>query len=242
MAKQSNQKAKLLYLQKILMEETDAGHGITIAELVEKLAAVGVAAERKSLYDDVEVLRSMGMDIEVTRGRSNSYKLLSRTVTSKTVVKIAGALKAANTPGANAIIKALCSLLSRYDAEAVKAELAALPEESAAVQEEPAAIAEETAPAAQAPAAAEAADMEAAEKIELKCAPDLQDAVLAYFGERAQIVKTKGSGVVVEALAVCNEDFYVRLIKWGSGVKLTAPADRRKEFVKYCKKILSQYK
>ena len=34
------------------MEETDAAHGITIAELVEKLAAVGIAAERKSLYDD----------------------------------------------------------------------------------------------------------------------------------------------------------------------------------------------
>ena len=60
------------------MEETDAAHGITIAELVEKLAAVGIAAERKSLYDDVEVLRGMGLDIETVRERANSYKLVSR--------------------------------------------------------------------------------------------------------------------------------------------------------------------
>lgn len=53
MAKQSNQKAKLLYLQKFLTEETDAQHGITIAGLVDRLAEAGIAAERKSLYDDI---------------------------------------------------------------------------------------------------------------------------------------------------------------------------------------------
>ena len=125
MAKQSNQKAKLLYLQKFLMEETDAAHGITIAELVEKLAAVGIAAERKSLYDDVEVLRGMGLDIETVRERANSYKLVSRVLKPQDVVKAGRALKETGTAGANGIIEALCSLLSKYDAEAVKAELAA---------------------------------------------------------------------------------------------------------------------
>ena len=75
MAKQSNQKAKLLYLQKFLTEETDAQHGITIAGLVDRLAEAGIAAERKSLYDDIEVLRAFGLQIETVRGRANSYKL-----------------------------------------------------------------------------------------------------------------------------------------------------------------------
>ena len=51
----------------------------------------------------------------------------------------------------------------------------------------------------------------------------------------------KSSGVVIKAKTVVNEDFYAQLIKWG-GVKLSEPSERRKEFKKYCKKIISQYK
>ena len=233
MAKQSNQKAKLLYLQKFLMEETDAAHGITIAELVEKLAAVGIAAERKSLYDDVEVLRGMGLDIETVRGRANSYKLVSRVLKPQDVVKVGKALKETGTAGANGIIEALCSLLSKYDAEAVKAELAAA---------KPKRAAKTTKAAAAEPQQAEPVNMEAAEAVELKCAAELKDAVMAYLGASAQIVKEKGSNVTIGGQAVCGEAFYMQLIKWGSGVKLMEPAAHRKEFVKYCKKIISQYK
>ncbi len=72
MAKQSNQKAKLFYLQKFLTEETDAQHAFTIAGLVDRLAEAGIAAERKSLYDDIEVLRAFGLQIETVHGRANS--------------------------------------------------------------------------------------------------------------------------------------------------------------------------
>lgn len=232
MAKQSNQKAKLLYLQKFLMEETDAAHGITIAELVDKLAAVGIAAERKSLYDDVEVLRGMGLDIETIRERANSYKLVSRVLKPQDVVKAGKALKETGTAGANGIIEALCSLLSKYDAEAVKAELAAKPKRAAKT----------TKAAASEPTQAAPVNTEAAEAVELKCAAELKDAVMAYLGASAQIVKEKGSNVTIGGQAVCDEAFYMQLIKWGSGVKLMEPASHRKEFVKYCKKIISQYK
>ena len=89
--------------------------------------------------------------------------------------------------------------------------------------------------------AAAAKDASAAETIELKCAAELQDAVLAYLGASAKIVKVKSSGVVIKAKTIVNEDFYAQLIKWG-GVKLSEPSERRKEFKKYCKKIISQYK
>ena len=136
-------------------------------------------------------------------------------------------------PGANGIIEALCSLLSKYDAEAVKAELAAAKPKRAA----------KTAKAAAAePPQAEPVNTEAAEAVELKCAAELKDAVMAYLGASAQIVKEKGSNVIIGGQAVCDEAFYMQLIKWGSGVKLMEPAAHRKEFVKYCKKIISQYK
>lgn len=125
MAKQSNQKAKLLYLQKFLTEETDAQHGITIAGLVDRLAEAGIAAERKSLYDDIEVLRAFGLQIETVRGRANSYKLTGRVLQAQEVVKTGLALKAVGVEDAEAIIDSLCGLLSKYDAESVKNELAA---------------------------------------------------------------------------------------------------------------------
>lgn len=239
MAKQSNQKAKLLYLQKFLTEETDAQHGITIAGLVDRLAEAGIAAERKSLYDDIEVLRAFGLQIETVRGRANSYKLTGRVLQAQEVVKTGLALKAAGVEGAEAIIESLCGLLSKYDAESVKNELAAavMPQQDNATgteaQEAPAEILPEAAPEAEKAAAAKEAG--AAETIELKCAAELQDAVLAYLGASAKIVKVKSSGVVIKAKTVVNEDFYAQLIKWG-GVKLSEPSERRKEFKKYCKK------
>ena len=79
MAKSSNQKMKLLYLMKIMLEKTDEEHGLTTAEIIESLAAYGVGAERKSIYDDMEALRLYGLDIIQTReGRNSDYRVVSR--------------------------------------------------------------------------------------------------------------------------------------------------------------------
>ncbi len=79
MAKSSNQKMKLLYLMKIMLEKTDEEHGLTTAEIIESLDAYGVGAERKSIYDDMEALRLYGLDIIQTReGRNSDYRVVSR--------------------------------------------------------------------------------------------------------------------------------------------------------------------
>lgn len=49
----SNQKFKILYLVKILMENTDANHDITLPEILDLLTTYDVTVERKSLYDDI---------------------------------------------------------------------------------------------------------------------------------------------------------------------------------------------
>ena len=54
MPKSSNQKLKLIYLMKILLERTDETHSITMPEIIEALAAYDISAERKSLYNDIE--------------------------------------------------------------------------------------------------------------------------------------------------------------------------------------------
>lgn len=59
----SNQKLKILYLAEILLENTDADHDITLQEIIEKLSANNVTAERKSLYDDIAQLNDFGIKI-----------------------------------------------------------------------------------------------------------------------------------------------------------------------------------
>jgi len=56
---------KLLYLMKILLERTDEQKHMTTAQLITALAAYGIKAERKSIYSDIEHLRSFGLDIEM---------------------------------------------------------------------------------------------------------------------------------------------------------------------------------
>ena len=80
MAKGQNQKAKLLYLARILSQQTDQEHPMTIARMMDLLQAQGIdVRDRKSLYDDLETLRVFGMDIEKQReGRSVGYYVAGR--------------------------------------------------------------------------------------------------------------------------------------------------------------------
>ncbi len=73
MPKGPNQKAKLLYLMRILSERTDEEHPMTLAQITEALEEYSISAERKSLYDDIEVLRNFGMDIIGRRCKGYSY-------------------------------------------------------------------------------------------------------------------------------------------------------------------------
>jgi len=75
-----NQKIKILYLMKILLERSDDTHGLTLDEITDALENCGVEAERKTLYDDFEVLRTFGMDIEKRKeGKTVRYYVVSRT-------------------------------------------------------------------------------------------------------------------------------------------------------------------
>lgn len=71
MAGSSNQKMKLIYLQKIFLERTDEEHPLTISQLEDALAEYGISAQRKSLYTDIEALRQFGLDIVTRRSYHN---------------------------------------------------------------------------------------------------------------------------------------------------------------------------
>ena len=68
-----NQRAKLLYLAKTLLDKTDEQNPMTIGEIITELAAYDIKAERKSLYSDFELLRQFGLNIEIQRDTTTRY-------------------------------------------------------------------------------------------------------------------------------------------------------------------------
>ena len=115
-AKSSNQKQKLLLLAQLLWERTDRDHYLSVQQMIDALAARGIAAERKSLYDDIQVLRQMGMDIRLHK--SKGYCLDSRLFEPaelKLLVDAVQSSKFITYKKSNALIKKLESLSSRQE-------------------------------------------------------------------------------------------------------------------------------
>ena len=61
--KGKNQKLKLLYLAKIMQEQTDDTHALTMHEIIAELAKYDIAAQRKSIYDDLATLDDLEIEI-----------------------------------------------------------------------------------------------------------------------------------------------------------------------------------
>ena len=78
MAKSAFQKTKLLHLAQLLLHETDEDHPITVARMIEELGRYDIKAERKSIYDDLEALRSFGLDVQCRKGRSSGWFIGAR--------------------------------------------------------------------------------------------------------------------------------------------------------------------
>ncbi len=76
--KTSLQRLKILYLYKILTKQTDEDHPLTMPEIIDKLADAGIFAGRKAIYEDIEALRTYGVDIISGRGRGTGYFVGSR--------------------------------------------------------------------------------------------------------------------------------------------------------------------
>ena len=70
---------KLLYLLKLLKEETDEEHGVSMNRILAYLAQQGVSAERKSVYRDLATLQEFGYEIEKNSARPVEYCLITRT-------------------------------------------------------------------------------------------------------------------------------------------------------------------
>ena len=73
MSKSANQKLKLLRLYNILMHQSDEEHPIPVPELIRELERWDIKAERKSIYDDLDALAELGVDVQSRKGRTPGW-------------------------------------------------------------------------------------------------------------------------------------------------------------------------
>ena len=120
MAQGNSQKLKLLYLMKIFSEDTDETHMLTLPQIIDKLNAYGVSAERKTLYQDFELLRDFGFDIVALKAQRNFYYHIGNRNFElpelKLLVDSVQSAKFITNKKSNSLIRKLEGLVSKYEA------------------------------------------------------------------------------------------------------------------------------
>ncbi len=119
MAKMSNQKAKILYLMRLFQEETDEEHPLSRKDLEERLAHMGIHAERKSLYNDIETLKNFGLDIAYRKEQPEGYYLAERDFELAELKLLVDAVQSSRfitQKKSDALIKKIEKLTDRHEA------------------------------------------------------------------------------------------------------------------------------
>ncbi len=93
MANHSKAKLKLLYIRQILEEETDAEHGLTMSQLLERLDSFGIPAERKGVYRDLQTLRDFGLEIQTYQRNPVEYALIRHDFTLSELMLLVDAVE-----------------------------------------------------------------------------------------------------------------------------------------------------
>ncbi len=121
-----NRKPRILYVAKILFQETDPDHGLSLPQIQERLEGYGVASERKALYRDLEHLRTFGLDIQRLPTRPVSYALAKRSFTPGQMALLLDAVRTSRTlteANAQDLTEKLHQLQSIHQADASRAQV-----------------------------------------------------------------------------------------------------------------------
>ena len=119
MPKRGNQKRKLLVLARMLLKHSDEEHPVTLGQLQEELERWDAPAERKSIYDDMEQLRQLGLDVQARRGAGGGWFVGQREFELAELKLLVDAVQSSRfltQRKSNALIRKLESLASEHQA------------------------------------------------------------------------------------------------------------------------------
>ena len=220
MAKAFNQKMKILYLMQLLMEQTDEAHVLNMQQILQWLEEKEIRAERKSIYDDLDVLRKFGLDIRFRKGQPSGYYLAERNISFEEVQKIIQYLPV--NEESEALVHKLKGFVSVHQAEQI-----VLPEPKTESEGSPLAVSNDE-----------------GEKIEIKLLfMEKYISAVEAHPECVEEAKEHKSGLYkIKMETVVDEKFYGWLVSLGYGVKIVKPKTEAEAYRAYLKKLLKQYK
>ena len=126
MPRSANQKLKILYLRDILYRYTDEEHPLSANEIVDILRDQGIEAERKSIYNDIEMLAEYGLDIMKLTGRDGGFFMGSREfelAELKLLIDAVMSSRFITRKKSEQLVKKLSSFTDEYSADDLKRQL-----------------------------------------------------------------------------------------------------------------------
>ena len=219
MAKYNNQKAKILFLQQMLYE-TGENNTISMQMILDTLMQKGIRAERKSIYDDMEVLRYFGMDIRYRRERPSGYYLAGF---NGTAVKMPEPVIAIDTENA--------SDEASQETAPAETQTKNIPEE--AVQET--AVPDRTAWMQQ-------GKSDGKKQMKLQCSVQGRKSAQEYFGKGAE-VKYRDDGTYSVSVPLQEDStFFGWVTAQGGEVRIIKPKKTAQAYRDYLKTLIKDYK
>ena len=116
-------KAKLrpFYVAKLLYEQTDEDHYLTIAQIMEQLERdYGISTSRGTVGDDIKALQELGVEIEVEPSTQKRFYLIGRRFDLPELKTLIDAIESARfipKEKSATLVEKLGSLTSRYNTE-----------------------------------------------------------------------------------------------------------------------------
>ncbi|MHB8964182.1 MAG: helix-turn-helix transcriptional regulator, partial [Saccharofermentanales bacterium] len=119
MPKSENQKMKIIYLMQLFHNETDRDNPLTMSQIIRYLKSRhNIEVERKTVYADIDLLRSYGMNIVMMKGKTAQYYLDGRAFELpelKLLVDAVQSSKFITTGKSSKLIRKLGTLTSRHE-------------------------------------------------------------------------------------------------------------------------------
>lgn len=120
MPRGTNQKFKLYRLAQIMLEKTDDDHYITMPEIMAALGEYEITADRKSIYNDLRDLETLGIEVEGEPvGNRYHYHVVRRPFELPELKLLVDAIQSSKfitERKTNALIRKLEKLVSKYEA------------------------------------------------------------------------------------------------------------------------------
>ncbi len=216
MAKYNNQKAKILFLQQMLYESGE-NHTISMQEILDRLKDHDIPAERKSIYDDMEVLRYFGMDIRYRRERPSGYYLAGESE------------KKTARPKLEIPVKKEEPDFSEEPEKEAEAENSSAVEDNKIGNTDGSWMQNKE-------------DFDYTRQMKLVCTPEGRKETIRFFGEDIQSRWRDDGTYQVTVPLIENQRFYGWLTAMGSEVRLLKPKKTVQAYRDYLKALAREYK